>query len=127
MNGWIGETYSLSLHKYRRWLRTEDIVNPSQIILFVDEDEQSIDDGCWLPTGLVDPTHHNEISIRHDVNHDATDSSGNGVYDHSSRGNVAFCDGHGEFVSRQFAFMLVNGQRIHYQPTSKQLPPDGPY
>lgn len=127
MNGWIGETLSLSLYRYHHWLRTHEIVNPSQIILFVDEDQQSIDDGCWLPTGLQDSTLHNQISIRHDVNHDATDSSGNGVYDLSGRGNVAFCDGHGEFVSRAFSLMLVNGQRIHYEPIGKPLPPEVPY
>jgi prepilin-type processing-associated H-X9-DG protein len=133
MNGWVGETYTLSLIKYHRWLRAQDVSNPSQIILFVDEDIQSIDDGCWLPTGLTaaQVNLHNELSIRHDVNLDTADASGNPVYDQTGRGNVAFCDGHADFVSRQFSFELVGGPnnpyRDHYQPTNKPLPPDVPY
>jgi prepilin-type N-terminal cleavage/methylation domain-containing protein/prepilin-type processing-associated H-X9-DG protein len=128
MNGWIGETLTLSLYEYRRWLRLRDVINPSEIILFVDEDQQSIDDGCWLPTGIQNPAIHNELSNRHDVNHDTPGTAG---YDETSRGNVAFCDGHAEFVQRQFSVDLIgsknNPYRDHYQPTKRPLPPDVPY
>lgn len=132
MNAWVGETYTLSFTRYGRWLRLHDVINPSQIILFVDEDVQSIDDGCWLPTN-PDPQYksvHNELSIRHDVNHDTTDAQSKVIYDQSGRGNVAFCDGHADFVPRQYSFELAGTQknpyRDHYQPTNKPLPPDVP-
>lgn len=110
MNVWIGQNATLNL----KWLHVHDVLNPSQIILFVDEDDESIDDGAWVPKYL---TAHNQISNRHDVNRDTTDPSGNVAFEPTTRGNVVFCDGHGEFVSREFSWTAD-----HFQPTIHPLP-----
>jgi prepilin-type N-terminal cleavage/methylation domain-containing protein/prepilin-type processing-associated H-X9-DG protein len=120
MNSWIAQNQTLYQLYWHHWCRTQDIVNSSEVILLVDEDDQSIDDGSWLPAGIEEPSGqfvHNQISNRHDVNRDAIDASSSGNYDPSTRGNVAFCDGHGEFVTRQFSWMPE-----HYTPTNRLLP-----
>lgn len=117
MNCWIAENGTLSLQTgyWHHWCRTRDIVNPSEVILLVDEDDQSIDDGSWLPSNASGG--HNQLSNRHDVNRDPSDASVSGNYDATTRGNVVFCDGHGEFVTRQFAW-----QPEHYTPTRRPIP-----
>lgn len=122
MNSWIvwNDTLSFQTGYWHHWCRTQDIFNPSEVILLVDEDDQSIDDGSWLPAGTEAGTGqfvHNQISNRHDVNKDRPDANVAGKYDGTTRGNVVFCDGHGEFVTRQFAWMPQ-----HYTPTNRPLP-----
>ena len=120
INAWIGQNQTIYSLYWHHWCRTQDVVNPSQIILFVDEDIQSIDDGSWLPTLN---SLHNEISNRHDTNRDAN-ASGTAVYEPTTRGNVVFCDGHGDFVQRQFARAAISpgGSQTHYQPTDRPMP-----
>lgn len=114
MNGWIGASPTLSLGILHRWFQAKDVNNPSQVILFIDEDEQTIDDGMWYPTYQQQ---HNQLSTRHDVNRDNPGLTGDVGFDGSVRGNVVFCDGHGEFVTRQFSWTQVN-----YNPTNSALP-----
>lgn len=110
MNAWIAQNQTLNLN----WVHLHDVRDPSEIILLVDEDVQSIDDGSWLPAlGNL----HNQISNRHDVNRDAPDASNSNDFEPTTRGNVTFCDGHGEFVSREFSWT-----KEHYQPTNHPLP-----
>jgi prepilin-type processing-associated H-X9-DG protein len=80
--------------------------NPAEKILFVEESELTIDDGSFDPTSGA-----NLLSVRHD--HSALfppdTPTGyqqvNGVWtvrNGSCRGNVSFCDGHADFVSRAY-------------------------
>lgn len=119
MNGWIGASPTLSVSptiglKVHHWPLVKDVNNPSQVILFIDEDEQTVDDGMWYPAYQQQ---HNQLSTRHDVNRDNPGLTGDVGFDGTVRGNVVFCDGHGEFVTRQFSWTQVN-----YNPTNSPLP-----
>ena len=80
---------------------------PSDKVLVLEEDERTIDDGncsAWMPTGSWQ--YVNLLAIRHDPdtrkkvdNPTGTDP----VPNPSGRGNVAFCDGHAEYVTRRYA------------------------
>ena len=69
------------------------IRNPVRVILFVDEDSQTIDDGCWAPQHYFTDG-HNLLSNRHDRQSEKSADRNAG------RGNVSFCDGHAEFIQR---------------------------
>jgi len=69
---------------------------PAEIILFVDEDERTIDDGVFHPQPDKYPDDFfNAVATRHENRYKPT--TGN------ARGNVAFADGHVEFFSRKDA------------------------
>jgi len=70
-----------------------NIRNPAQKILVVDENSQTIDDGCWWASS---PTLNglNVLSNRHYM---STEDKSNFT---SGRGNVAFADGHASVVER---------------------------
>jgi prepilin-type N-terminal cleavage/methylation domain-containing protein len=79
------------------------IRRPSEHILLVDEDEQTIDDGvCVLnpnnwATGSV-----NAVASRHELRIKKAKGLVNNVQGtEDARGNATFCDGHGEFISRK--------------------------
>ena len=79
-------------------LNVSRILRPSEIIFVIDESSATIDDGCWAPQNY-DPTLAmplNLLANRHDLRGehptDANPSAG--------RGNVAFCDGHVDFIER---------------------------
>jgi prepilin-type processing-associated H-X9-DG protein len=76
------------------------------MLLFIDEDERTIDDGCyrgnaqnWVNNGSV-----NTVAARHELKRRKSSglNSGTGATE-DARGNVSFCDGHGEFFSRKDA------------------------
>jgi prepilin-type N-terminal cleavage/methylation domain-containing protein/prepilin-type processing-associated H-X9-DG protein len=71
----------------------------SEKVLLVEEDERTIDDGHWVATGNP-PT--NFLAIRHDRN------GANWPRNVDRRGNVAFLDGHGDYVTRLFAHNPLN-------------------
>jgi prepilin-type N-terminal cleavage/methylation domain-containing protein/prepilin-type processing-associated H-X9-DG protein len=83
-------------------IRIHQVKNTSGKILLVDETEQTIDDGVWKPFIILDananpPTYQgttnpNQLADRHETRKDKLKVLG--------RGNAAFVDGHGEFVSR---------------------------
>lgn len=81
------------------------IKSPSEKVLLVCEDEQSIDDGVFNPnpdqwaTGRV-----NAVSSRHNARKDAVRNlTFGGDPNKDSRGNVGFADGHAEFFGRKDA------------------------
>jgi prepilin-type N-terminal cleavage/methylation domain-containing protein/prepilin-type processing-associated H-X9-DG protein len=84
-------------------------------ILLVDETNQTIDDGVWKPFLILDPTkdpptfqgttNPNQIADRHERRKLKTDLTG--------RGNVVFCDGHGELIER-----LDAGKQASHDPFS---------
>jgi prepilin-type N-terminal cleavage/methylation domain-containing protein/prepilin-type processing-associated H-X9-DG protein len=83
------------------------IKTPSNIVLLICQDELTIDDGYFNPnptqwtTGQCEmvATRHalRNVSAANTVNPTATNR------DDGSRGNVTFCDGHGEFMTRKDA------------------------
>jgi prepilin-type N-terminal cleavage/methylation domain-containing protein/prepilin-type processing-associated H-X9-DG protein len=67
------------------------VKNPSEKVLFGEEDERTINDGLWH----VKNTINDRLGVRHDQRRTVADNSG--------RGNVLFCDGHAEFTDRSVA------------------------
>src|SRR5205814_7729279 len=75
----------------------------SEIILFVCEDEQTLDDGVFSANpyqwngGAV-----NAVAARHQARR--AGATGSGVFasqaNEDAKGNVSFCDGHAEFFTR---------------------------
>lgn len=86
--------------------RTTSVRTPSEKILLFDEDEHSIDDGNFSPI-LVNQRDENFLAIRHDAPFTGSIArSADG-----RRGNVAFADGHVDFVDRYFT-----QKPAHYDP-----------
>jgi len=79
------------------------VTTPSECIVFYEEDESSINDDwaqLWS-TKVID-----RMAIRHDrISLDMPDPTGmlNYVPNSRGKGNVAFVDGHAEYVARNFA------------------------
>ena len=103
--------YSYTVNEYicRLWpnqtLRISQVRNPSEKILLIDESAATIDDGCWA----WQPNQgggKNVLSNRHDRK--AEDPK----HADAGRGNVAFADGHAEFLSRDDSY-----ERRHYDPS----------
>jgi prepilin-type processing-associated H-X9-DG protein len=97
-----GNMTVLLAHPFRK---VNQVRLPAQKIIFIDESEQSINNGEYNPTvnqnNTITPTgDYTAIAERHELkrmwrrNRDA-------------RGNVAFADGHAEFFSRKDAFKNV--------------------
>ncbi len=78
------------------------IPHSSETILTLEEDERTIDDGnasIWLKSS--DWAAINLLSIRHDRNRRNPDNITTGLkVNGNCRGNVGFCDGHAEYVTR---------------------------
>jgi len=69
------------------------VLHSSQKMLIIDEDAEVIDDGDWAPYAGA-AFSRNLLSNRHDRRTEATQNLSAG------RGNVAFADGHADFVPR---------------------------
>ncbi len=92
----------------RSKVRTTQIRNSSNKIIIVEEDDNSINDGLWSPGdgNLGSTTERDLLAIRHDRKKMPGDPRNQNLKLHPNgqrRGNVAFVDGHAEFVSRQVA------------------------
>jgi prepilin-type N-terminal cleavage/methylation domain-containing protein/prepilin-type processing-associated H-X9-DG protein len=75
----------------------------SQIVMLVCEDEQTLDDGCYVPhpDQWPAPGRLNAVAGRHDAHHTTLRSVAYpNLPNTNAMGNVTFCDGHGEFFSR---------------------------
>jgi prepilin-type processing-associated H-X9-DG protein len=88
--------------------RIGSIRTPAEKVLFICEDEQSINDGNftanpvnWVSSALPTdcPSSRHELKFRK--------LTGAGTKE-NARGNVGFCDGHGEFMSRKDAISQRN-------------------
>ena len=75
----------------------------SQKVLLYEEDQATIDDGqgvIWRPNNTV-----NLLALRHDqrmLREPDTSTTTKPVPNPAARGNVVFCDGHADFVRRDF-------------------------
>jgi prepilin-type N-terminal cleavage/methylation domain-containing protein/prepilin-type processing-associated H-X9-DG protein len=78
------------------------VKNSSKKILLIDESEVTVDDGCWAPQNFF-LDGQNLLANRHSVGKDKP--TGNATQDaKKGRGNVVFCDGHGEYIDRNLAY-----------------------
>jgi prepilin-type N-terminal cleavage/methylation domain-containing protein/prepilin-type processing-associated H-X9-DG protein len=95
MNIWLaGYQYNLA-----RTTNMTEVKNPSGKLLFAEEDERSLNDGGFWHA-FAPGTGCDWLSIRHDRRRVLPDTFQDANMDR--RGNVAFCDGHAEFIDRQF-------------------------
>ncbi len=101
--------------------KISSIKTPGQIILFVCEDEQTIDDAAFQAnpynwaSGNVEAV-SGRHSIRGSANNNATGFTAVGNQD--TRGNVGFCDGHAEFFSRVDALRQKYSGNPYPDPTT---------
>jgi prepilin-type processing-associated H-X9-DG protein len=72
------------------------IKNPSEKILIICESSQTIQDGCWKSSFI--PGDKNFLSIRHMNKNELKDDF------RAGRGNVAFADGHADWIERKNSF-----------------------
>ena len=102
-------------------IRLGSIKNPSRKIMFVEEDERTVNDGLWAPpyvgrtvNAITYPDYAGKdggdmLAIRHDRRRREPDERGlaaiksNANGNNDRRGNAAFADGHAEYVPRQQA------------------------
>jgi prepilin-type processing-associated H-X9-DG protein len=85
--------------------KLSSVHHPAEKLLFIDEDEKTIDDGVFRSnpqnwgTGSV-----NAIAARHELKNKKARGgtwTGDGNITEDARGNATFCDGHGELFSRK--------------------------
>jgi len=77
--------------------RQTKVIHPAQKIVFIDENDLTVDDACWAPDHYASDQ-HNQLSNRHDK---SVESTANPKF---GRGNVVFADGHYEFMDRWKTF-----------------------
>ena len=102
--GTIDRSQNLALPPGRRAqnIPLAKVINASRKILMIDEGETTVDDGCWAPENFF-ADGQNLLSNRHAVGKEKP--TGNPQLDSKKgRGNVIFCDGHGEFIDRRLAY-----------------------
>jgi prepilin-type processing-associated H-X9-DG protein len=85
-----------------RGLQLTQVKRVSEKILLVEEDERTIDDGNWTAVGNGEDT-QNKLAIRHDRSRAKPDNQANWPKNLDRRGNVAFLDGHADYVTRSYA------------------------
>ena len=98
--------------------RLGTIKNSSEKILLVEEDERTINDGLWAPPAEAIPgipslplkSGGDMLAIRHDTKRKLPDPPGVPLVPQNAerRGNVAFADGHADYVSRRYVHSLTH-------------------
>jgi prepilin-type N-terminal cleavage/methylation domain-containing protein/prepilin-type processing-associated H-X9-DG protein len=92
------------------------VINPTDKVMLLEEDDSTIDDGMgliWRLSGTL-----NLLSLRHNLSKKRDSDVSTAavpVPNPDGRGNVVFCDGHVEFVDRQFVH-----QSAHVLPNARQ-------
>lgn len=100
---------------FGRRARIGAIKNSSEKMILMEEDEISLDDGNFHPT-LVGQTIENFLGTRHEkprlLDWQKWNSRSIAVRpDRAQRGNIAFADGHGDYVARAYTWDVK-----HYSP-----------
>jgi prepilin-type N-terminal cleavage/methylation domain-containing protein/prepilin-type processing-associated H-X9-DG protein len=80
----------------------------SEMVLFYDQEETSVDDGSFTPSAAnwitPPPTGMDVLAARHELKFKSSSSRSNtNLKNENARGNVGFVDGHAEFLSRKQA------------------------
>ena len=82
-------------------IRVTKVKRPSQMILFVEQEDTGIDDGMWCPswgnTDYLATVHDKTAKVEKQFN------TGNYMPNPKSKGNVAFLDCHVEYIAKQDA------------------------
>jgi len=126
MNDWVANPNKMgTLDRFGGWTWTGKLssVRPAaSLLLFVCEDERTLDDGVFRgdPTNWLAGNSVNAVADRHTARRSAAKGAtftqqGNSK---DANGNVAFCDGHTEFMSRKEAI----AQRHTGRPVSSGGP-----
>jgi prepilin-type N-terminal cleavage/methylation domain-containing protein/prepilin-type processing-associated H-X9-DG protein len=111
--------------------RVTAINRPSDKILLAEENERTINDGYWVPGNYTDTdgpraswvVAWDYLSVRHDTRKSEFTQPVQGTLPmQTRRGNVAFVDGHADYVSRKFAHSPQN--TVVRDEGTGQVPPD---
>ena len=81
-------------------LKLAAVRRAAEKMMLMEEDERSLDDGNFNPD-LVGTNIENWLAVRHDRQRQGGDA----------RGNVTFCDGHVDYVTREYT-----RDKLHYLP-----------
>ena len=74
------------------------IYHPEQKILVIDENSQTIDDGCWwAPSADVNSIYFNGLNVLSNRHYEKDENALDLTH---GMGNAGFCDGHCERVTR---------------------------
>ncbi len=101
--------------------KISEIRGASERILFICEDEKTVDDGVFVanPTNWLLNQKVNAVASRHTTGKPkqlVTSVPATGKINEDAKGNVAFCDGHGEFMSRKDALKAVHAGSPYVDP-----------
>ena len=100
MNRFIAPPVGTPPHAYG--MRLEKIKNPSQKVMLYEETQDTIDDG--FGSMVISAKNSNLLAIRHDPTAneilDVGASAAGTMPNPHCRGNVAFCDGHADYMAR---------------------------
>jgi prepilin-type processing-associated H-X9-DG protein len=127
--GWFGPTPSPTPRPkgMRAWGtftgKISSIKKPGDVLLYVCEDEQSIDDGVFSANPFNwDSGNINAIASRHDLKVKKLRGPSGTVLaankNENGRGNVSFADGHGEFMYRVDALRRKHSGNPYPDPTT---------
>ena len=79
------------------------VAAPSLKVLLIDEDVTAANDGCWNPNGAEEPDNvGSSVSVRHDKGREVP--AWKSTIARPGRGNVAFADGHCDFIGREMLY-----------------------
>ena len=132
---WMTTSYSVANNNVtlmpngKIYPKITDIPHTSQTIMILEEDQSTIDDGqssIWLQAPSWSAV--NLLAIRHDRARSYPDTPATGLsLNGKCRGNVGFCDGHVEFVSRWFCASKSNAVPVPSDfPNDPETDPPGP-
>jgi len=113
MNEWL-ELRALNSTDPAKLVPITRIKNPTDKILIVEEDENSINDGLWAPGGGDETTSgvaRDLLAIRHSAKKVTPDPRDQQLTTHqngSKSGNAGFVDGHIEFIPRVEAHKAIH-------------------
>jgi prepilin-type N-terminal cleavage/methylation domain-containing protein/prepilin-type processing-associated H-X9-DG protein len=95
-----GYRYSYSMSKHMTWLRTSQIINPTDKCVFYEESEHTLDDCNSSPE---DNTAIDLLAIRHDSRKKFPETETDWKNLNPDRsGNVSFADGHAAYIDRAY-------------------------
>jgi prepilin-type N-terminal cleavage/methylation domain-containing protein/prepilin-type processing-associated H-X9-DG protein len=99
--------------------KISSIKKSSNVILLICEDEQTIDDGYFNPNPSQWTSAQCEmLASRHSIGRASANNNTSSTGNQDARGNVAFCDGHGEMLGRKDALRARYTGRPDPDPTN---------
>ena len=97
--------FSYGMNRLMESISIHAIQNPSEKIVVYEQSEYALNDGL----GTMDGVPCDPLGIRHDPARQASDNQWNALsLNGQSQGNVGFCDGHAEYITRNFAHNIAH-------------------